>query len=113
MLSKDARRHAAQQYKTRSPNRGVYAVRCVPTQQVWVGTAQDLFAAHNRLWFALRTHAHRGGTLQAEWAASGEDAFRFEVLEVFEPDVSTITLKDLLKDKRRHWAAQLSAEVLL
>lgn len=113
VLSKDERKRAAEQFKTRTPNRGVYAVRCESTGCVWVGSALDLRARHNRLWLSLRQGAHREGTLQAAWIDAGEDAFRFEVLETLDPDVIAMGVADLLKEKRRDWAAQLGAELLL
>ncbi len=113
MTSNESRKEARRQFKMRTPDRGAFAVRCLPSEGVWVGASLNLEAAKNRLWFALRMGKHRDGGLQAEWTAFGEDAFRFEILETLDDDVAAIAVSDLLKEKKRHWAATLGAPTLL
>ena len=113
MISKLSRKAARQQYKMRTPARGAFAVRCQANGRAWVGTSLNLDAAKNGAWSALRIGAHRDPGLQADWNTFGEAAFRFDVLETLDEDVVAIAVSDLLKQKKRHWAAQIGASTLL
>ncbi len=108
-----SRKDAIRAYKERTPNRGVYAVRCQATGQIWVGAAPDLDAAHNRIWFALRMGDQRNRTLQAAWQEHGEATFRYEVLERLADDVPPMAVSDSLKSLTGTWAARLGAPTLL
>ncbi len=107
------RKQAIKEYKERKPLRGTFAVRCRPTQQAWVGSSPNLNAAHNSVWFSLRQGLHRDPALQAAWNAHGEQAFQFEILDKIDDDVSPVNLGDILKEKKKHWANELGATVLL
>jgi len=108
-----SRKDAVREYKERSPNRGAFAIRCLPTGRVWVGASPNLDAARNGAWFALRIGQHRDRALQDAWKAHGEDAFEYEVLDTLDDDVAPMAVSDLLKEKMRHWAARLNAPTLL
>jgi len=93
--------------------RGIFAIRCGPTAGVWVESAMDLETAQNRTWFALQHgDAQVDKQAAAEFQAYGADAFTFEVLEKFDEDVAQLALRDLLKERKRHWAAALNARTL-
>jgi hypothetical protein len=110
----DARRkQLINDYKERKPARGAYAIRCLATGEVWVGTSPNLAAARNGLWFGLRLGSCRDQPLQAAWQAHGEPAFQFEILEELDEDVNPISVRDLLKDLKTRWAAQCGARTLL
>jgi len=111
-MSGDGRKEAIRKFKERQPPRGVFAVRCAATDQVWVGSFANLEAMRNRLWFSLRLGSHRDQTLQAEWNARGEQTFQYEILERFDDDLCAIELNDRLKDRKKHWATQLGARTL-
>ncbi len=111
-MSVDGRKEAIRKFKERQPLRGVFAVRCTATGQVWVGSFTNLEAMRNRLWFSLRLGSHRDPTLQTEWNAHGEHTFQYEILEKFDDDLCLIELNDRLKDRKRHWITQLGARVL-
>jgi hypothetical protein len=103
------RKEARLAYKERKAESGIYAVRCVPSDQVWVGSAPDLSTIQNRLWFTLRhgSSAHR--SLQAAWAAHGSEAFTFETVERLTDDddpgyIRTAALKSL----HAHWLEKLN-----
>jgi hypothetical protein len=106
------RREVIKEYKTRKALRGVFAVRCTSTGRVWVDSSPNLEAARNGLWFFLRHGNHDNPALQAEWNTHGEPAFQYEILEKLDDDVSLLAVNDLLKEKKRHWAAQLGAQTL-
>ena len=51
-------------YKDRKTVPGIYAIRCLPEGQVWVGRAPDVATIQNRLWFGLRMgQSNEGGGL--------------------------------------------------
>ena len=111
--SHDDRKRAIDDYKNRTPHRGIFAVRCSATGQVWVGDSPNLDSARNRLWFMLRHGSSRNLELGAEWRAHGEEAFRFEVLEELDADISPLLVSGALKEKAREWAAKEQARILL
>jgi hypothetical protein len=113
MTTPRSRKLALQEFKSRIPARGAFAVRSLSTSRIWVGASPNLGAARNRIWFMLRSGSHRDRALQAEWNSSGEATFLFEVLETLDPDVPPIALSDLLKDRKSHWADRLGASTLL
>lgn len=110
--SKAARRHIASEFKQRSVPRGIYAVRCSATNQVWVGSSPNLDAVQNSLWFQLRGGMSRHPSLQSAWMDNGEATFTLETLEKFADDLSPLLLQQELTDRKKAWAAELGAETL-
>jgi hypothetical protein len=106
------RKEAIRKYKLRKVSRGVFAVRCTATGQVWIDSSRNLDGAKNGLWFQLREELHRDKSLQTEWNTHGENAFQFEVLETLDDDVIPLGVPDLLKEKKGQWAARLGAKAL-
>jgi hypothetical protein len=103
------RKAAIRQFKQRVPSRGVYALRCVASNQVWVGTAPDLEAKRNSVAFQLRNALHRDPALKAASTTHGEAAFQFEILETLEADTPALLIRDLLTKKSKDWQARLGA----
>jgi len=103
------RKKAIREFKEREPLRGTFAVRCTANNCVWVGTSYNLEATKNGLWFSLRIGSHPVKSLQSEWNAHGEPAFKYEILEKLASDLHPLTVADQLKEKKRHWCAQLAA----
>jgi len=106
------RKEAIRKFKEHQPPRGVFAVRSTATGEAWVGSFTNLESMRNRLWFSLRLGMHRDTSLQEAWNAQGEQAFAYEILEKFDDDLCAIELNDRLKERKRHWAAQLGARTL-
>jgi hypothetical protein len=107
------RRALVRGYKDRVIEAGVYAIRCAPTGQVWIGGTPDLAIRQNGVWFALRMGGHPSASLQAAWTEHGELAFGFEVLEVIDDrGLEKIGRAALLVERREHWRAALGAEGL-
>jgi hypothetical protein len=106
------RKEAIEKCKSRKAARGVFAVRCTATGQVWVGSSPNLDAARNGAWFFLRHRYHHNKALQAEWNTHGEEAFQYEILETLDEGLSAIGVSDVLKEKKRDWVAQLCAQTL-
>ena len=107
------RKELIEEYKNRKVARGVFQVTCSATGQVWAGSAPNLDARKNGLWFALNHGSNNNPTLQKAWSQHGEANFVFDILENFDDDISPMALRDALKDRLSHWAKELNAEKLL
>ncbi|MEO7177505.1 MAG: GIY-YIG nuclease family protein [Allosphingosinicella sp.] len=113
MISRDDRKAAAAAWKERKAPTGIYALRCLPTGQVWVGQSTDLEAVERRLRFALKMASTPHRSMLAAARAYGEEDFAFETVERFEDDDSSPEfVKFRLKARVRHWQAELGAEPL-
>lgn len=114
METQNNRRALMREYKEREVRAGVYAVRCAPTGEVWVGGAPDVSTRRNGVWFTLRMGGHSCASLQAAWKAQGEANFAFEVLEVLDDkNLERLGKASLLAERKEHWRTTLSAEGLL
>lgn len=106
-MTKDSRKAALAAWKDRKSDAGIYAVTC--GDRIWVGATPTLGAIRNRLWFTLAQGGAPNRAMQAAWAAEGEGAFGFEVLERIDED-SPMIRADRLKDRAAHWLAARGAE---
>ena len=113
METTNNRRALVRDYKDREVQAGVYAVRCAPTGEVWIGGTPDLSTRQSGVWFALRMGGHASTSLQTAWNAHGEAAFGFEVLEVLDDKgLERLGRASLLVERREHWREALQAEGL-
>jgi hypothetical protein len=110
--SKAARRQIANEFKERKVAQGIFAVRCAPTGEIWVGSSRNLDAAKNSNWFQLRAGVGRSISLQKAWTLQGEDAFAFEVVEKFDDDLPALLLDQTLREKKQQHGAALTAQLL-
>jgi hypothetical protein len=110
-MDKQSRRDAIREYKERKATQGIYAVRCTTSGETWVGQSPNLNQMQNRIWFGLRqSGGHPNAALRAAWAAHGEAAFSFEVLETIDDSgLGAIGVAHLLKARDAYWRAQLDA----
>lgn len=109
-MDKQRRREVVRDYKERKVAQGIFAVRCAVTGEVWVGQSRNLEQQQNGIWFGLRQGGHPNPALRVAWAAHGEEAFAFEVLEtIADEDLGAYVRANLLKDRDAHWRAQLGA----
>ena len=108
-----SRKEAIRAYKERKPERGIFAIRCLPTADVWVESSPDLPAASNRIFFLLQLGDRFLEKSAVEnFSAHGRDAFSFEILETLDEEINPLTVKDVLKERKLHWAAHLTAKKL-
>lgn len=103
------RKAAIAAYKQRKIDAGIYAVRCLPTGQVWVGATPNLAAIQNRIWFSLRHGDSSFRTLQAAWKEHTRDDFIFEELERLDEEAAAYRQADLLKQRAAYWREKLTA----
>jgi hypothetical protein len=107
------KREARKEFKSRKTPKGIFAIRCAASSEVWVSASDHLDSARNGVWFQLRNGLHQHKRLQSEWNAKGEEAFAYEVLETLDDDVSPLLLKDVLRERQKHWETKLGASGLL
>lgn len=103
------RKAAMAAYKERKVEAGIYAIRCAPSGQIWIGGAPDLSTIRNRHWFVLRQGLHTNRMLQAAWVAHGGEAFAFEVLERLDEEEIGYVRDRLLKEALARWVEELEA----
>lgn len=106
------RREVRKQFKERVTAKGIFAVRCKTSGQVWVDSSRDLDASRNGVFFMLRNGSHYNQPLQKLFDVHGADAFEFEVLVTIDEETPGLLLQDALRDLRKQWLIQLSASQL-
>lgn len=106
------RKAAVAAYKEQKVTAGIYAVRCIPTSKVWIGSAPNLATIQNRIWFMLRQDASTNRALQSAWNELGADAFAFEIVEKLDEETSSYFQAAALKDRLQHWRTTLEAELV-
>jgi hypothetical protein len=87
-------------YQDRANDRGVYAVTCMPTGSVYVGSSGAVVQRWRQHKATLRRGKNGNPVLQAEWDRYGEDAFEFKLLEYVKDPA------DLIASEQR-WIDQL------
>ena len=75
------KRELTRQYKETMPPVGVYVIRNLVNQRVFVGGSTNLEGAMNRDRFELQLKMHRNTKLLQDWLQYGEENFRFEVID--------------------------------
>ena len=113
-MDKSLRRQAVRDFKERKVLRGVFAVRCIPTGEVWVSASRNLDQQQNAIWFGLKNGGYINRAVQAAWTAHGEAAFAFEVLETFDDEaMGDLARADLSKARAAYWRDKLGAAKLV
>jgi len=64
---------------------GIYQIRNMVNDKVFIGSSSDLTGILNRHQFTLKAGIHTNKKLQAEWDEFGEEKFIFEVLDEIQP----------------------------
>jgi hypothetical protein len=99
-------------YKERKPVAGIFAIRCAPSGEVWVGQTLTLLTVRNRLWFMLTHGRTEMISLRAAWSTHGPDSLSFEELERVDDEeiLNSPYVRDtLLKERLAHWSTKLNA----
>jgi hypothetical protein len=97
-MSSQRKRNLVREYKERKPRRGVYAIRCDASGEVWASASPNLDAQQNSTWFQLRMGGHPNRALQAAWKQHGEGVFSFEIVaELSDEERSSYALRADLK----------------
>ena len=64
---------------------GIFQIRNMVNEKVFVGSALNLPGIFNRHKVELKMGSHKNKTLQAEWNEFGADKFAFEILDEIAP----------------------------
>jgi group I intron endonuclease len=73
------------QYKETHRPMGVFQVRNLTNEKVFVGSTLNLAAIFNRFKSQLKMDGHPNKSLQKDWNESGAENFAFEILEELPP----------------------------
>ena len=74
---------------------GVFQIRNLKNNKVWVSSSVNLDGIFNRHRFALKAGSHQNKVLQTDWNELGAEKFAFEVLEELEPRAGVDTKREL------------------
>jgi hypothetical protein len=97
-----------QEYKQAPRPMGVFLIRNVTNDKVFLGSALDLNGRINRHKFQLAAGSHPNQALQQDWKRLGEEKFAFEILDQFTPtDNASLDLKRELEAMEAMWLDQL------
>ena len=104
----DKKKELKQSYRQKPEAMGVYQIRNVVNERVFVGAALNLYGIINRHKFDLKLGSHRNEKLQADWLAFGGESFAFEILDELTPkDGSGRDYKAELAVLEELWLAKL------
>lgn len=71
-------------YKLTHRPMGIFQIRNLTNEKVFIGKSENLEGILNRHEFALKANGHQNKQLQADWNELGADKFAFEILEELE-----------------------------
>ena len=74
---------------------GIFQIRNLKDEKVFVGSSLNLDEILNRHEFSLKMGVHANKTLQKDWNAHGSENFAFEILEELEPRENLDSKKEL------------------
>ncbi len=95
-------------YKASRQPMGVFLIRNLVNQKVFVGSSMNLDAMFNRIRFQLYGGAHPNKPLEADWKQYGTGKFEFEVLEeLFHRDDPNYNYSDDLETLEDLWLEKL------
>jgi len=72
------------EYKQSKPQMGVFSIRNLENNKVYIDHGLDVAAKWNRHKMELKFGSHKNKALQSDWKNLGEEQFRFEVLSTLE-----------------------------
>jgi hypothetical protein len=96
-VMKEKHRRLKKEYQSSHRPMGVFLIRNMVNDKVFVGVGLDLPGIINSHKFQLKMGVHRNKQLQSDWDELGSESFAFEILDQLEPraDASDDGRKDL------------------
>lgn len=76
------KRELMRQYRDTGPAVGIYVIRNLANQRVFVGGSMNVQGSINRERFELDLKSHRNAKLLQDWLQYGPENFTFEVIDV-------------------------------
>ncbi len=96
------------EYREQARPMGVFAIRNLADERVFVGSGLDLQGIMNRHRFALEMNGHQNKRLQADWNELGAERFAFEILDQLSPkELGQADLKRELQFLEDLWLEKL------
>lgn len=80
------RKELKEDYKQHSAPMGIFQIKNLVNNKIFIGSSNNLNAIWNRQKMQLKTGAHPNRELQADWRAFGEDNFSYEIIAALEKD---------------------------
>lgn len=103
----DRKKELKEQYKEIKTEAGVYQVRNLQSQKVYVEATPNLKTINGKI-MQLNGGLHKNKELQEEWKQFGQEAFAFEVLEVLkEKEEGYFDKQGELKKLEAKWLEKL------
>ena len=86
---KEKNKRLKKEYQSNRRPMGVFLIRNMTNDKVFVGVGLDLLGIINSHKFQLKMGVHRNRRLQSDWNEFGEENFAFEILDQLEPRAGT------------------------
>lgn len=80
-----SKKQLKQEYRQSPRPMGVFLLRNMVNDKIFLGVSQDLHGIINRHKFQLMRGGHPNKTLQKEWNEYGSESFAFEILDQLQP----------------------------
>lgn len=104
------RKEIIRTYKESRPVMGIYQIRCLENDKVYVASSLNLEGERNSRLFQLRMgKIVFSSDLQKDVQTYGAKAFTFEILEVLEPAERESDMKRALAKQELHWLEKLQS----
>jgi len=84
-MKKEDRKNLKKKYQESHPPMGVFLIRNIVNDKVFVAAGRNLQGIINRHRFQLIAGSHPNKSLQTDWSKLGIQSFAFEILEEFSP----------------------------
>jgi len=108
------KRELTKQYKQTLSAMGVYVIRNLVDQHVFLGASLNLEGAMNRDRFELGLKSHRHKSLLQDWVRLGAENFRFEVVDTIKQrDDPPFDYKSELAPLLALWSEELGSPAKL
>lgn len=105
-MDKAQRKAMVEAWKTRCPEMGVIALRCIATGESFLGASKDTKADFNSSRAKLSSGTHPNKRLSELWGQYGEAGFEFLVLETLNCEDPTKDYTSQLEKLRDAYLAQ-------
>lgn len=86
---KEKNKRLKKEYQSSRRAMGVFLIRNMINDRVFVAVGLDLLGIVNSHKFQLKMGVHRNRRLQSDWNEFGEENFAFEILDQLEPRAGT------------------------
>ncbi len=75
------RKELSKQYKQKIPLMGIYQIRNLINEKIYIGSSKNLQVFDNRHKFQLKLGSHQNKDLQDDYIKYGESNFVFEIID--------------------------------